>query len=173
MDKQELTPEQKKQIRLENLAKGREKALAKRREVVDLKKKEKEVQLAERQKKLNERWEKVKQYEASKQEPKVEEQKATKPKKKIQVEVSDSSDDDSTATESDSDESVEYVIERKPKKVAVKKVVKKSENAPKQPTMPQSKSQLTTEVAKNILKQKLMDDASAMAMRSLFPFHNF
>lgn len=173
MEQKELTPEEKKQIRLENLARGREKALAKRKEVMELKKKEKELQLEERKKKIDERWAKVKEYEASKQEPKVEEQKTMKPKKKIHVALSDSSDEESSSSESDSDESVEYVIERKPKKLALKKGSKKSEKAPKQPVQPHSASQLTTEVAKNMLKQKLMDDASAMAMRSLFPFHQF
>lgn len=173
---EELTPEQKREIRLANLAKGREKALAKRKEVCELKKKEKEMQLEERKKKIDERLKKVQAYEESKKAtpPHIEEPpKTSKSKKQIKVELSDSSEAESSS-ESDSDESVEFVVERKPKKVSVKKVVKSKE--PQQVVQPKKEptiKQLSAEVAKQQLQKKLMDDAYNQAYRSLFPYHNF
>lgn len=170
---EKMTPEQLREFRNANLARGREKAMAKRKEVVELRKKEKEMHLETRKKKIDERLAKVKEYEETKKPEVVEEPKPTKKsKKQIKIELSDTSDDDTSACESDSDESVEFVVQRKAKKVNVKKVKKRVEDVPKQVKQP-SMQKLTGEVAKQILTKKLQDDAMAVAMKSLFPLHNF
>lgn len=174
---EKMTPEQLREFRNANLARGREKALAKRKEIIDLKRKEKEMLLEERKKKIDERMMKVKQYEEESKPKEVVEQptQPKKNKKQIKIELSDSSDDDKSSSESDSDESVEFVVQRKPRKVAVKKVKKKAiahhESIPHHVQQP-SVQKLSGEVAKQMLQKKLMDDAQAMAFRSLFPYHN-
>lgn len=173
----ELTPEEKKQKRLDALAKGRLRALERRKEICELKKKEKEIKLEERKKNIEERLAKVKTYEESKiTPPKIEDgnkdvaEQRKKPKKKINIELSDSESDANSTDESESDESVEYVVQRKPK---TKIVVKKQTKSKPVKEKPPSTKQITTEVAKQILKEKLMNDTMSQAMRSLFPYHNF
>jgi hypothetical protein len=171
MAQEELTPEQKKEIRLANLARGRQAYFERRKERSELRRKEEEMKLADKQKKLSERMQKVKDYEDSKkQEAQVDkpvtELHKEKRKKVIKVQVSDS---ESEATASDSDSSVEVIVKRKPKKVVVKKTTKPTVMQPKEP----STGQLSAEIAKQLLKDKLMQQAQESAMRSLFPYHNF
>lgn len=167
----ELTSEEKKQKRLDALARGRATFFEKRKERSELRRKEEEMKLVEKQKKLNERMQKVKEYEDSKkQEAQVDKPVVKeKHKKVIKVQVSDSSDSESNASESDSDSSVEVIVKRKPKKMVVKKEPKPKVMQPKEP----STGQLSAEIAKNLLKNKLMQQAQDDAMRSLFPYHNF
>ena len=74
MDKKDLTPEEKKEIRLRNLARGRQKALETRKQAGELCKKEKEMVLVERKKQIDERLQKVKAFESSKEVPKVDDE---------------------------------------------------------------------------------------------------
>ena len=140
--------------------------------------------IEERQAKLEARKKKIAEFEATKkgdESPKTEEPQ-TQPKKKKQIiaEVSDSSsDEEQSSGGSDSDESVEVIVKRKPKtvvaKVSKKKPASKAKKAaPEVAPAPQADvSRLTAEVAKQLLKQKLIDENYNTAMRSLFPMHNF
>lgn len=167
-----LTPEERKKRQLEALERGRQKAWARRREIGEIKRKEREMKLESIKKKIDERIEKVKAFEESKKPappPETEDVNKQKTKKKINIELSDSESDENS-TDSESDESIEYVVQRKPKtKIVVKKQTKSKTIKEKPP----STKQITTEVAKQILKEKLMNDTMSQAMRSLFPYHNF
>lgn len=169
-EEKELTPYERK---IQALARGREKMMENRKVKSELRQKEKIMAIEEKQKKLEERKQKVAEFEASKYPPEPKQEEKPK-KKKIVAEVSESDSEDED-TESDSDESVEVIVKRKPKKVIAKLTKKKATPKAKpiqtQPT--HNVSQLTAEVAKQLLKQKLIDDNYASAMRSLFPTHNF
>lgn len=180
-----LTEEEKRAKRLEQLAKAREKAWEKKRAIGALNRQEK----AMKEELMNERLKKLEMLkEAKSKNPDLDEdeeaevQKAPKggknastakkgSKKVIKkvIEVSDSSSEDDSESSSDDEPQVEYVVRR----------TKKGSKAPaKPPKAPKNfeeydTPQLSAEVAKSVLKKRVMDDAQSIAFRSLFPYHNF
>lgn len=179
-----MTDEEKRAKKLEQLAQAREKALAKRRAIGELNRQEKQA----KEELLNERIRKMEMLKSSKQQHEEEDeeeeevQKVPKGRKnaptkqgkgkvvKKVIEVSDSSSDDETSSESDDEPQVEYIVRR-------------TKKAPKAPINPKGKKptsyedydtpQLSAEVAKSVLKKRVMDDAQSIAFKSLFPYHNF
>lgn len=164
----------KRAAMLEQLARARVKAAEKRRLLGDVRRKEKaakDEELKERIKKLNIFKDEAKEEEPKEEEPKPKINKKTtkKPAQKI-IEISDTSSDDATSDESDSDDQrhVEYIVMRKPRsKPRAPRALKVKE--PKE----YETSKLTAEVAKDLLKQRVMSDAQKAAFASLFPYHNF
>lgn len=177
---QTMTDEEKRAKKLEQLAQAREKALAKRRAIGELNRQEKQA----KEELLNERIKKMEMLKASKQQEEEEEevQKAPKGRKnaptkqgkgkvvKKVIEVSDSSSDDETSSESDDEPQVEYIVRRTKKapKAAINPKGKKPTSYEEYDT-----PQLSAEVAKSVLKKRVMDDAQSIAFKSLFPYHNF
>lgn len=94
--------------------------------------------------------------------------KKTELKKKVVkkvIEVSDSSSDDDDESESSEDESepeVEYVVRR----------TKRGSKVAQKPVKEYTTPKLSAEVARNMLRDKVMNDAQNTAFRSLFPYHN-
>lgn len=157
---------------LEHLARAREKAAEKRRMLGELTRKEK----AEKEKIIQDRLKNLALMEKTnnqqQQEKDEEPEKTTiktkkKHKKTIKkiIEISDSSsgddDDDDTESGSDDDAKVQYVVKRKSRK-GVKPKKQEYET-----------SRLTAEVAKDLLKQKVLSDTHREAFASLFPLHRF
>lgn len=164
---------------LAKLAEARKKANEVRSKMAAIKKAQKAQDMEEIEKKYDEMVLKKQPGAAAKPpqepEPVVEEQpkevKAKKPaaKKKVikkVIEVSDSSSDDDTESESDDEPAVEYVVRRSKRGG---KASSRSQRAPVEYDTPR----LSAEVARNMLKEKVMNEAQVSAWRSLFPYHNF
>lgn len=162
---------------LAKLAEARKKANEVRSKMAAIKKAQKAQDMEEIEKKYDEMVLKKQPAAAKPQEPEpvVEEQpkevKAKKPaaKKKVVkkvIEVSDSSSDDDTESESDDEPTVEYVVRRSKRGG---KASSRSQRAPVEYDTPR----LSAEVARNMLKEKVMNDAQMSAWKSLFPYHNF
>jgi hypothetical protein len=168
--KRVLSPEH-----LEKLKLAREKALEAKHKLGTIRRAQRDDEREQIDKKYQEVMAKKgsKVVEAKTQdEDEVEEVKPSKskkapPKKKVVkkvIEVSDSSDDDeSESSEEESEPEVEYVVRRTKKggKVAHKPV--KEYDTPK----------LSAEVARNMLRDRVMNEAQTSAFKSLFPYHNF
>lgn len=177
--KHRQTPEmdEKRAKMLEHLAKAREKAAEKRRLIGNITKKEKEA----KEKAFQERIKKIEMLEKADREDNIEDEepkktkhkKINKPVKDVQrtklrkvIEISESSSDDETSEDSESeDDPVEYVVKRKPR--SKPKATKTRQ--PKEYDTPR----LTAEIAKDLLKQRVMSDAQKAAFESLFPMHRF
>lgn len=171
-----------KEKRLKQLAAAREKALEKRRMLGDMRRKEQELKekvVKDRIKKIQMLEETLKQGGVPPLTPvhdasdgfKARRERGRNPstKKKVikkVIEVSESSTDD-TDTETESENEIEYVVRRKPK--TQKPPPRKAKTTSEEYDTPK----LTAEVAKNLLKKKVYDDAQVMAMRTLFPYANF
>lgn len=183
---QPQTEEEKRAKRLEHLAKAREKAAEKRRMMGDITRQEK----AAKEELMNERIKKLEMLKAAKnkntaeveeEDAEEEVQKAPKerknaatPKKaakkviKKVIEVSDSSSEDDSESSSDDEPHVEYVVRRTKKGGKAQPKPKAAKNFEDYDT-----PMLSAEVAKSVLKKRVMDDAQTIAFRSLFPYHNF
>lgn len=181
MDNSQLTDDEKRAKRLEQLAQAREKAAEKRRALGDITRAEKQAKddlLKDRIKKLEmlkahtEPITAEEEDEAPIKAKKAAAPKATKKKvlKKV-IEVSDSSSDDSSeSSDSDDEPQVEYIV-RRTKKAAPKAPKTKGKKQAEYEEYDTPK--LSAEVAKNLLKKLVMDDAQSIAFKSLFPYHNF
>jgi len=176
--------------RLEQLAQAREKALEKRRlmgEVTRQEKAAKEAAFQEKVKTLKmlkgeapkETTEEDTKEDTKEAEPKPARapKKPTKTKKVVKkvIEISDSSsssssDDSSSSDEdcsSDDEPKVKYIVRRK------KKTKSKSSKPKGKKAADVDTSRLTAEVAKDLLKKRVMDDAQRAAFQSLFPYSQF
>jgi hypothetical protein len=178
MDNNQLTDEEKKAKRLEQLAKAREKAIEKRKMLGELRRQEKQVKeevVLDRIKKLQMLKSTTQPNEDSEEEDEPKPTKKSAPKvakkkvvKKV-IEVSDSSSDDGSSSESDGEPQVEYIVRRTKKTVKEAKPTKSKKDDYEDYETPR----LSAEVAKSVLKKRVMDDAKSMAFKSLFPYHNF
>jgi hypothetical protein len=177
--------EDKKAKRLEQLAQARQKALEKRRligEVSRLEKAAKEEAFQDKLKTLKMlKGPTPKEdvlVDVVKEEPPMKPVKKKAVKKKVTkkvIEISDSSSsssDDSSSSEeecsSEDEPKVQYIVKRKKKASKSKATHKKVDKVADVET-----SRLTAEVAKDLLKKRVMDDAHKAAFASLFPLHQF
>jgi hypothetical protein len=174
--------EDKKAKRLEQLAQARQKALEKRRligEVSRLEKAAKEEAFQDKLKTLKMLKGPTPKEDAPvdvvKEEPPMKPVKKKAVKKKVTkkvIEISDSSSsssDDSSSSEeecsSEDEPKVQYIVKRKKKASKSKATHKKVADV--------ETSRLTAEVAKDLLKKRVMDDAQRAAFQSLFPYSQF
>ena len=134
------------EAQLSNLANARIKALEKRKEIKSLNEREKSIKQQELQKRIDNI--SIQEKSISVSLPRVKKKKSPSPEYSSDSSFSDSSDDE-----------VVHPLPRAVKKTAVK-------NPRKVPT-----EKLTTEVARNLLQQRIHQDNMDAAFHSLFPGH--
>jgi hypothetical protein len=165
--KRVLSPEH-----LEKLKAARVKALEAKHKLGTIRKAQKEEERAEIDKKYQEvmakkqpTQEEVEEVEEVK--PKKKAAPKKKPTKKV-IEISDSSsDDDDESSDDESEPEVEYIVRRSKSKGVSKAKPTKQQN------VEYDTPKLSAEVARHMLKERVMSDAQQMAWKSLFPYHNF
>ena len=176
--------------RLQKLAAAREKALEVKRQLRVIKDDEKKTKKEEREKKYKQ----VLSKHAETAEPEEKEEikvqgisplekaKADSTSKKVRkkvvkkvIEISESESDTEPESQSESEsesEDDEPVIVIKKKKKPKKRTPPKPKTQPKEPRTYET-DELTSAVAKDMLKQRLLQDTQRIAFNSLFPYHNF